>query len=434
MEPTDYLFGLERFGMHLGLERVQALATALGHPERAYRRVLVAGTNGKGSVTVMTETALRAAGHRVARYTSPHLVRLEERFVIDGRPVATEALHAAVDTVRASADALLARGTIASPPTFFEATTAVGFELFRRAAVEVAVLEVGLGGRLDATNVAPPLAAAITNIDFDHQECLGPSLAEIAREKAGVIHPGTIVILGDPNPEVDRVVSEVCRERVAPLVRAAEVAQATSELRPDGRVLVALRTPARAYARVALGLRGRHQLGNAVTAAVLLEALDGAGLAVPQAAVEHGLSGARWPGRLELLALGGRQVLLDAAHNVGGARALGAYLREIYPGRLPIVFTAMRDKDASGMIDALAPAAASFIFTEAPNPRSRTAADLAASARAVGARVATVAEPDPARAIEAALADAPVACVAGSIFLVGHARAILEARGAVPVP
>jgi dihydrofolate synthase/folylpolyglutamate synthase len=171
-----------------------------------------------------------------------------------------------------------------------------------------------------------------------------------------------------------------------------------------------------------------------VTSVVLLEALDGAGVAVPQAAVEQGLTEARWPGRLELLALGARQVLLDAAHNAAGARALCAYLRELYPGRLPIVFTAMRDKDASGMLAALAPAASAFVLTEAPNPRTRTAADLSACAREAAVTVPVVAERDPARALDSALADAPVVCVAGSIFLAGRVRSILEARGAAPVP
>jgi len=434
MDPIAYLFGLELFGMHFGLERIQALSRALGHPERAYRRVVVAGTNGKGSVTVMTETALRAAGHRVARYTSPHLVHLEERFVIDGRPVSTDALREAADTVRCAAESLVARGDLAAPPTFFEATTAVAFELFRRAAVDIAVLEVGLGGRLDATNIGPPLAAAITNIDLDHQQYLGRSIAEIAREKAGVIHPGTITVLGDSNPDVDRVVSETCRERGAPLVRAAEAARTVGELRPDGRMLVGLRTQTRAYTPVALGLRGRHQLENAVTAAVLLEALDGAGVAVPQFAVERGLADARWPGRLELFALGARQVLLDGAHNPAGARALSAYLREMYPQRLPIVFASMRDTDASRMLAALAPAATAFVLTEARNPRTLRVADLSARARAVAAQVRIVTEADPARAVDAALAGSPVVCVAGSIFLVGEARAVIEARGAVSIP
>lgn len=433
MDPIAYLLGLELHGIHFGLERIRALSVELGHPERAYRRVLVAGTNGKGSVTVMTETALRAAGHRVARYTSPHLVRLEERFVIDGEMIGTGALSDAAETVRRAADSLVARGELATPPTFFEATTAVAFELFRRARVDLAVLEVGLGGRLDATNVEPPLAAAITNIDLDHQQYLGDTVTEIAREKAGVIHPGTVTVLGDANPDVVNVVSAACRDRGARLVHTSDVARTTSELRPDGRLLVELGTTRRAYAPVTLGLRGRHQLDNAVTAAVLLEELDAIGVAVPPRAVEAGLARAEWPGRLELFASGGQQVLLDGAHNPAGARSLAAYLREMYPQRLPMVFAAMRDKDASGMLAALAPAATAFVLTEAHNPRTLRAALLAEHLRAVAPQARGEIDADPAGALDRALAAAPIVCVAGSIFLVGEVRSMLEARGAVPL-
>lgn len=434
MDPVAYLFSLETLGIKFGLETIRALCHELGHPERSYKRVLVAGTNGKGSVTVMTETALRASGHRVARYTSPHLVRLEERFVVDGRPVDATTLAHAAEAVRCAGASLVARGALTGPPTFFEATTAVAFELFRRAQVTVAVLEVGLGGRLDATNVEPALAAAITNIDLDHQQFLGHTVAEIAREKAGVIHPGTITVLGDANPEVVSIVAGVCRARGARLVCASEVAEARGSMLLSGRLRFELRTARRAYPPLALALRGRHQLANAVTVAVLLEELDAAGVSVPREAVEVGLTRAVWPGRLELFALGDRQVLLDGAHNPAGARALAAYLRELHPARLPIVFAAMRDKDVPGMLAALAPAASAFVITEARNPRTLTVDALAAHAHHVAAGVPAGVAPDSAQALDEALARAPVVCVAGSLFLVGELRAILEARGGVAVP
>src|SRR5256885_1854295 len=196
MDPLSYLFSLEQFGIKFGLENIATIVAALGHPERAFRSVHVAGTNGKGSVTAMVDAALRAAGHRSARYTSPHLVDLCERFVIDGRPVSTGALAAAVSDVRDVIDRLHASGALDVHPTFFEVTTAVAFELFRRAEVTIAVLEVGLGGRLDATNVVSPIVTAITSIAFDHQKYLGTSLREIAIEKAGIIKPGVAVVLG----------------------------------------------------------------------------------------------------------------------------------------------------------------------------------------------------------------------------------------------
>jgi dihydrofolate synthase/folylpolyglutamate synthase len=189
MDPLDFLFSLGRLGMKFGLETTEALCAALGHPERAFSAVIVGGTNGKGSVSAMTSAALHAAGYRTARYTSPHLVRVEERFVIGEQEVDTGDLREAAAAVQHAAEALVRNGELPALPTFFECATVIAFELFRRAGVAIAVLEVGLGGRLDATNVVLPLAAAITSIDFDHQAQLGKDLASIAREKAGIIKP-----------------------------------------------------------------------------------------------------------------------------------------------------------------------------------------------------------------------------------------------------
>ncbi len=215
MDPLAYLFGLEQFGIKFGLDNISAIVARLGHPELAFASVHIAGTNGKGSVTAMVDATLRAAGHRSARYTSPHLVDLAERFVIDGRPVDHDALVAAVADVRDVVDGLRADGALDVQPTFFEVTTAVAFELFRRAGVEVAVLEVGLGGRLDATNVVSPLATAITSIAFDLQLYLGTTLREIALEKAGIIKPGVPVVVGALDPEALDAIAGVARERGA---------------------------------------------------------------------------------------------------------------------------------------------------------------------------------------------------------------------------
>ncbi len=198
VDPLSYLFSLEQFGIKFGLENITAIVERLGRPDRAYHSVHVAGTNGKGSVTAMVDVALRAGGHRSGRYTSPHLIDLAERFVIDGRPVAAPDLVGAAADVRNAVEALRADGSLVVQPTFFEVTTAIALELFRRARVEIAVLEVGLGGRLDATNVVSPIATAITSIAFDHQLYLGSTLADIAYEKAGIVKPGVPVVVGDP--------------------------------------------------------------------------------------------------------------------------------------------------------------------------------------------------------------------------------------------
>ena len=197
MDDLSFLFRLEQFGIKFGLESIETLLARLGHPERTFRSIHIAGTNGKGSVTAMVDTALGRAGYRSARYTSPHLVDLSERFIVAGRPVDAAAIRSAAGDVRAAIESLRAEGALQALPTFFEATTALAFELFRRAGVEVAAVEVGLGGRLDSTNVIHPVASAITSIDFDHQQYLGSTLAEIAAEKAGIIKPGVPVIVGD---------------------------------------------------------------------------------------------------------------------------------------------------------------------------------------------------------------------------------------------
>ncbi|HXH25005.1 MAG TPA: hypothetical protein VNI78_07130, partial [Vicinamibacterales bacterium] len=345
MDVLDRLFALETFGIKLGLDNIQRLCDALGHPERAFRSLHVAGTNGKGSVTAMAHAALDAAGLRAARYTSPHLSRLTERFVIGAAEVAEGDLRAAAEDVLACADRLVAEGRLPFPPTFFEATTAIGFELFRRAAVDVAVIEVGLGGRFDATNVILPVATAITTIAFDHQRHLGHTLARIAFEKAGIIKPGRPVIAGPLPAEARAEIVRVAAERGAPVVHAFDGTRVETEM-IDGRARLRLSTPAGEYGPLTLALRGSHQVANAVIAVRLLEAAAAEGVSITRQAIERGLEAVEWPARLELLALGGgRRVLLDAAHNDEGARALADYLRRWHPDRPPLVIGIMRDKD-----------------------------------------------------------------------------------------
>jgi dihydrofolate synthase / folylpolyglutamate synthase len=427
----ERLFALETFGIKLGLDNITRLCEALDHPERAFTSLHVAGTNGKGSVTAMTHAALRAAGIRAARYTSPHLTDLTERFVIDDAAVDTASLASAVDCVLTCADRLQESGALPFPPTFFEATTAAAFELFRRADVEVAVIEVGLGGRFDATNVISPVAGAITTIDFDHQQHLGHSLDAIAFEKAGIIKPGMTVVAGHLPAEALTVVRRVAAERGAALVETATDTRGAADV-VDGRARVTIETPTARYGPVALGLRGEHQVANAMVAVRLLEAAAASGLSIDRHAIEQGLSAALWPARLELLTLDeGRRVLLDAAHNPEGARALAAYLRRWHPQRPPLVLGVMRDKNVAEIVRTLVPLVSQVIATEAPTPRARPADDLAAHVREAGATDVIV-EPDAARAIDRALSMAPTICVAGSIFLVGAVRDGLVRRAILP--
>ena len=399
-DPLEYLFSLERLGMKFGLENITRLCAALGNPQDAYRTVLVAGTNGKGSVTAMVERGLRAAGHRTGRYTSPHLVRLEERFAIDGREVSTARLRAAAAQVRTA---------VAAPPTFFEFATAAAFVLFREAHIDVAVLEVGLGGRLDATNVVTPVASAITSIDFDHQAQLGDTLASIAREKAGVARQGVPLVCGPVPPAAGQVIRAVCEDIGAPLVMAPR------DLPPP-------------FDEARVALRGAHQRTNASVAIELLRAIDRCGLSVPCAAMLTALSDVDWPGRLEELAgPGGARVMLDAAHNPAGARALAASLVDLGWQDAALVLGVVRDKDVARILAELLPhTTGPIVCTRPDSPRALPPSELAASARhaAPSRRVETV--EDALDAVRHACSRYRRVVVAGSIFLVGPVRGILR--------
>jgi dihydrofolate synthase / folylpolyglutamate synthase len=398
--------------MKFGLENISRLCAALDHPERAFASIIVAGTNGKGSVTAMVHRGLRAAGHRAARYTSPHLERVEERFVVGDDEVSADALRQAIARVRVAIEDLQRTGIFETPPTFFECATATAFELFRHAGVRIAVLEVGLGGRLDATNVVTPLVAAITSIGLDHQAQLGITLESVAAEKAGIVKPGIPVIVGELPAEARRVVEQVCDERGARLIRAAECGD---------RATLARTT--------ALALRGVHQKENATVAACILGEVDRLGFAVGPDAVRSGLSDVQWPGRLEQITVGGTHFLLDAAHNPDGARALADYLAGSEWRDATLVFAAMQDKAIEPMLKPLAEVCSSVICTAPDVPRALPVPALADVARAIPeARWTVKTAADPATAIAVAAAGSRRVVVAGSIFLIGPVRGILRAR------
>ena len=398
MSARAYLFSLEQIGIKLGLEQIRALLAALDHPERDYPSIVVAGTNGKGSVTAMVERALRAAGYRTGRYTSPHLVNIEERFAIDGEPISPATFDALAEQIQTAAAAL------PSPPSFFEATTALALEAFRDAEVDVAVLEVGLGGRLDATNAVASTAVAITAIDFDHEAYLGDTLEKIAGEKAGVIKPGGLVVLGENTEVVRRVVADAANAAGARLVYA-------------GKDLGT-------YANVRLGLRGRHQIANAAVAIRLLEELGAAGtFTIPEAAIRSGLEDVVWPGRLEAVQWQGHDVLIDGAHNPAGARALAEYLRVEFARPVPIVIGVMKDKHVPEILAALAPVASSFICTAASSPRATTPDALAAEASRVAPDVPVHVAAHPMEGVALAATLGTPIVVAGSLYLAGEIRA-----------
>jgi len=421
-DPRRALLALEQIGIKLGLDQIRGLVAALNHPDRAFPSIIVAGTNGKGSVTAIIERALRAAGYRTGRYTSPHLVHLEERFAIDGEPIPPETLD------RAALRVLTAGRSLPSPPSFFEATTALALDVFREAAVDVAVLEVGLGGRLDATNVVTPVAVAITSIDFDHEQYLGDTLEAIAAEKAGVIKTGCDVVLSEnPSAAVD-VVTRRCAEVGARLFKAQDGVNADTALRVDGRTVMTVETPVRRYDQLVLGLRGAHQIGNTITAIRLLEqvAIGFSGLAVTAEAVRQGVEDVRWPGRLETVRHGEFDVLIDGAHNPAGARALASYITAAYGRRLPMVVGVMRDKNVDAILAALAPVASCFVFTAPDSPRAAEPRELVGRARLVAPDVPAEVNLAPIDALRRASVSGVPVVVAGSLYLAGEIRSRLS--------
>ncbi len=426
-----YLAQRTRFGIKFGLDTMRALVEEMGHPERAYPSLLIAGTNGKGSVAAYCDAALRASGLRSGRYTSPHLVRVNERITVNGRATSDPAFGVAVRAVRDAADRLVRRGAIDAHPTFFEVRTAAAFEHFRRSHVEVAVLEVGLGGRLDATNVAEPLASAIVSIDFDHEVYLGRTLRAIALEKAGVMRVGRPVVTGPLPPEARAALVSRAGEMGARLVDATSgtrLLSGAAETRDRNIEWLDLETPVRRYDRLR-PLPGRHQRDNLLVAVRLLEEARAEGLAVDLGGVPGAVSHTRWPGRLERVP-GQPPLLLDGAHNPAGARALAAYLRDGPP--FVLVFGAMTDKDVRGIARELFPLASEIVLTRprvsraaAPDELARRAGRLARHAHrqaSVGRALGL------ARGLARTRGRRAIVVVAGSLYLVGAVKAILARR------
>jgi dihydrofolate synthase/folylpolyglutamate synthase len=413
-EAVSRILGLrggERTGMRPGLERIEALLDAIGRPERSFTIAQVGGTNGKGSISAMLAAILQAAGRRVGLYTSPHLRHYRERIRVDGRPISKSDF---VDGVEA-----LGTQIARLDATVFEAGTALALDHFCRQRVDVAVLEVGLGGRLDATTVGSPRVVVIGPIDYDHQHELGDTLTLIAGEKAAIIRSG-VAFTARQDSEAEAVLERRAAEVAVPLVREGRELHVT----PRGFTLdvqrVDLAGPDWRMTDVACGLLGVYQPGNALLAAAAARELG-----ANEAAIREGLRGARWPGRFQIFRRD-PLTILDGAHNPAGARALAASLRAYFPGR-PVTFVIgiLADKDAGGILAALRPLASRIVLTASTNPRA--AAPAALRALLPGACVETAGSPK--EALARARSDAPdgLVCVAGSLSLIGD---VLTAEGA----
>jgi dihydrofolate synthase/folylpolyglutamate synthase len=401
-----YALGNEIKTAKLGLDRIRAVLEALGQPQDRVRIVHVAGTNGKGSTCAMIESALRASGLRTGLFTSPHLSEPTERIRVGGRPVSSAEFAAAFDRVHAVVEDLLAAGTIDLHTTYFETVTAMALLHFAKT-VEIVVLEVGLGGRLDATNVVHPELAVITPIDFDHEQFLGTSIESIAGEKAGILKAGVPAVFARQRPEAGAVLDRRAAElgiqvTTPPPATEVELHARGSRFRTGGL-------------RIDCPLAGEHQVENAVTAVAALQALN-----VPAESIERGIAAARWPGRLELIS-DRPEIVADGAHNPAGARALAAYIDRFYAGRrVRLIFGAMRDKAIDEIAGILFPSADELILTAPRQARALSPDALRDAIDHPNVRVAPTVADALAMVRDAGPEDAIF--VTGSLFLVAEAR------------
>jgi dihydrofolate synthase / folylpolyglutamate synthase len=414
------------------LERMRRLLDLLGNPHRRLRIVHVAGSKGKGSTSALLASILQQAGYCVGLFTSPHLVNVEERIQVNRQPIGPDELAALMDDIRAAAPPALEREL-----TFFEIGTALGFLHFVRRRVDLAILEVGLGGRFDSTNVCEPMLSIITSISFDHTQFLGDTLGKIAFEKAGIIKPGRPTISGVRDPEARGVIERVCQERGSTLTQIDADFRLTHEPAlidgerqrwPSVRVMTARRS----WPTLSLGLIGAHQACNAAITVAAVEELSAQGMPIGDAAVADGLARVHWPARLEIM---GRRpmVLLDCAHNVASALALREALEQSFPlpvdGRRILIFAGNQDKDLAGMLHALAPCFGRIILTSFRNSLRCAAPEQLAAWIPQERRGVSVTCPGSVQAWRQARAEAKpndLICITGSVFLAGELRRVIE--------
>lgn len=421
MREVEWLDGLQGSGIRPGLQRMRRLLAAAGNPHKGPVPVIVAGTNGKGSTAAMVASILEASGPRTGLYTSPHLVSLNERWRIGGRDVGDAELRTAIRRLQRVSAVSGIR------PTYFEALTLLAFLLFAGHECDVAVLEVGMGGRLDATNVVRPAVSIITNIALDHREHLGNTIRRIAREKAGVIHRGSVALTAADDPRALEVIARRCAKLDVPLQTVADSAEVLDVRTGENGMHLKLRTRAGTY-DLHSPLAGDHQVGNIALAILAAETLR-SHFQIPHDAIQSGIAQARWSGRGERFRAGSTEVIVDGAHNPAGAEALARLVTSSVPGARVLLFAAMRDKEWRRMLATLAPLAGFVVCTTADPERGADPRELAAAAGELGLKAAV--RRDPLVALKAALAHAGTGAVvvAGSLYLAGAVLPWLRANG-----
>lgn len=430
-ETVQYLFDLQKFGTKLGLDNTFTLLELLGRPDKKQSYLHITGTNGKGSVSAFCASALARARYRTGLYTSPHLVSFTERIRVDGRAVSEDGVVALAERLKSR----LAEKDPGLKPTFFEFTTAMALEYFAKAGTDIVVLEVGMGGRLDSTNVVMPECTAITNVEMEHREYLGDTLEAIAFEKAGIIKPGVPLVTSEKKGPALRLLAGRCRELGSDmLVLGRDYGYEFLGARLEGgRIIQALdySGPGGDIKGLEVPLAGAHQLENAATAICGLQMLAGRGFPCDEEAIRAGLLSTRWEGRLEIVSE--RPLLvLDGAHNPASATRLAESLKEYFAGRyrkLILVLGVLSDKEPEFMMKTLAPFADEVVFTQAEYERAVPADDLMSIAAEAGikARLARRVSGAVASALAAA-APEDMVLVAGSLYVVGEAKAWLEKK------
>jgi dihydrofolate synthase / folylpolyglutamate synthase len=424
-QTLERLFERRRFGLRPGLEVERALLHALEEPAARFPSVHITGSKGKGSVATMTAAVLTAHGLRTGLFTSPHLASYRERIRLDGREIPAADVVAGLERVEAASQELLRSGTIDREPTFFEATTALAFDWFARERVDAAVVEVGIGGRLDATNVLASRVGVLTTVELEHTDLLGPTLEAIATEKAGILHRGMTGILGELPAEAARAVARIADREGVPLWRLGqEVRGDRTELGPDGQT-ISVRLPGRELRELHLPLLGAFQVGNAALAvAAATRLLASVDRAVGPAEVRQGLGQVRVPGRLERISRD-PELLYDVAHTPGSARAVALSVAEIAPLADPsssaIVFGCLTGKDVAGILDALAPVARNLVVVPVRSERAMPVGELRAAAAGRFPRVVVAPSArDGVRLARAATGPDGITLVVGSDYLVGE--------------
>jgi dihydrofolate synthase / folylpolyglutamate synthase len=412
------------------LENIMALSERLGHPQRAYASVHIAGTNGKGSTAAFLEAILRGAGFHTGLNTSPHLERINERIRIDGQDISDVYFAETLTRIQRLIEELLAEGKLRAHPTYFECVTALAFEAFAKQRVEFGIFEVGLGGRLDATNILSPVVSIITRIDFDHENFLGHSLREIAGEKAGILKHKVPAVIARQVPEARAVLLARAAELVCPVVETNSAYRVDEEWFEDGCVRAQITETATGWTTtIAPRLAGHFQLQNALNALAAARLLQARAYPMSNEAISDGIAQAQWPGRIEKIQ-SRPDIILDGAHNPGAARELAAYLEQNYSGRrILLLYGALRDKAVDEVSGLLFPHAAEVIFTEPRTSRAISGTQLAEIAGHHATKFAVIADAE--QALDAALAKAApddVILITGSLYLVGQLRQYWKQR------